>query len=351
MNKILKISDGEEVAIMVREDGYVNVTQICKASGKQFKNWNSLNNSTEILNALSNSVNMPVSQLLDIKKGNSTKFEQGTYAHPLLAIQIAQWCSPEFAIQVSKWVNELATTGSVVLDETYRKIDKEKKIPIKPQKQYDVATFKHIQRKQEYIYVVTTETYMANKLYKVGKTDNLPRRLREYNSTGISTQNQYFYVFTKETTCANAIEQLLKHYISPYRESCNREMYQINGNLLIDILNNLIDSVNNSVATSDSIMQSYVDKYDIADNLQPIITDEKIFTSREILDMIKNVIIVYITETGKYIINFSDIRDKLKYKLLLDSYADLYKEKDNLRLAICELNETQQNKIVVRLSK
>lgn len=36
--------------------------------------------------------------------------------HPYIAINLAQWCSPEFAVQVSSWVFELMTKGEVRLD-------------------------------------------------------------------------------------------------------------------------------------------------------------------------------------------------------------------------------------------
>ncbi len=40
---------------------------------------------------------------------------QGTWAHPQLAIAVAQWVSPKFAVRVSKWIHELLVTGSVRL--------------------------------------------------------------------------------------------------------------------------------------------------------------------------------------------------------------------------------------------
>jgi len=40
---------------------------------------------------------------------------RGTFAHPDIAIHIAQWCSADFSIQVSRWVRQLMTTGRVEL--------------------------------------------------------------------------------------------------------------------------------------------------------------------------------------------------------------------------------------------
>ena len=34
-----------------------------------------------------------------MKKGNSSKFQQESWVHPYIAIQLAQWVNPNFAIQ------------------------------------------------------------------------------------------------------------------------------------------------------------------------------------------------------------------------------------------------------------
>ena len=58
---------------------------------------------------------IPVSQLIEVYKGNSGKYSQGTWIHTDLGIQLAQWCSPNFSLQVSKWVRELIITKKVEL--------------------------------------------------------------------------------------------------------------------------------------------------------------------------------------------------------------------------------------------
>jgi hypothetical protein len=51
-------------------------------------------------------------ELIDAKKGGN---DSGLWVHPDLAIQLAQWISPMFSLKVSRWMRELAMTGSVVL--------------------------------------------------------------------------------------------------------------------------------------------------------------------------------------------------------------------------------------------
>lgn len=88
----------EGIKISVREsDGYVNLTQMCKAYDKRLDNWLRLKSSKAEMDALSNSLTSEES-LLEVMKGNfSDNREQGTWGHPLLAVKVARWISPELA--------------------------------------------------------------------------------------------------------------------------------------------------------------------------------------------------------------------------------------------------------------
>ena len=99
------------IVILCREDGYIDATRLCKAGGKQFKHWNCLESTKELVNALILKVGITTVKLIDSKKGKYG----GSWVHPDLAIQLAQWISPMFSLQVSSWVRELAMSGSVVL--------------------------------------------------------------------------------------------------------------------------------------------------------------------------------------------------------------------------------------------
>jgi hypothetical protein len=98
------------------EDGYVDITDLCKAGGKEFKHWNSIKKTEGFLNALSRSVGIPTDLLVkSVKEGINEN--RKTWAHPQVAINIAQWISPEFDVLVSKWVFEIMLTGKVDLSE------------------------------------------------------------------------------------------------------------------------------------------------------------------------------------------------------------------------------------------
>jgi len=52
--------------------------------------------------------------IIDIIHGGIPS-QQGSWVYPHVAINLAQWCNPVFAVQVSEWVFELLSTGMVSL--------------------------------------------------------------------------------------------------------------------------------------------------------------------------------------------------------------------------------------------
>jgi hypothetical protein len=104
----LMLSDGKELSIPMRKDGYVNATLLCKASGKKrLDNWMCLESTKKLLQEFSNSLDSQGVKSIDCLQGRYG----GTFIHPDLAVQLAQWISPSFALQVSRWIRELMLTG------------------------------------------------------------------------------------------------------------------------------------------------------------------------------------------------------------------------------------------------
>lgn len=86
-------------------DGYLNATALCKAAGKRFNNYYQLESTNEYLQALQVDTGIPVSELIQIRKGGKTS-EQGSWVHPEVAVDLAKWLSPQFRIMVNRWVVE-----------------------------------------------------------------------------------------------------------------------------------------------------------------------------------------------------------------------------------------------------
>lgn len=101
--------DGE-VVTQRQKDGYINATAMCKAAGKQWHDYSRLTTTRPYLDALSSDTGIPLTELIQSIKGG-TPHLQGTWVHPQIATHLAQWLSPEFAVQVNKWVFEWISTG------------------------------------------------------------------------------------------------------------------------------------------------------------------------------------------------------------------------------------------------
>jgi KilA-N domain len=111
---IIKSYKGKNIRINP-SDQYVCLTDMATAGNKLIADWLRLNATSVYLKAFELAMGIPIEKLLHVGEGST-----GTWAHRKIAIRFAQWCSPEFAIQVDFWIDELVTTGSVsIVPKTY----------------------------------------------------------------------------------------------------------------------------------------------------------------------------------------------------------------------------------------
>lgn len=83
---------------------------------------------------------------------------------------------------------------------------------------------------KQYIYIV--QASLEPSKCKIGKTNDLERRLQEYNNmTGKSKENTYKYLFTCEVSDMTQVENDIKKTLSHLREAKNREIYFYNPDL------------------------------------------------------------------------------------------------------------------------
>lgn len=108
----------------LRSGAYVRLNDIAKPFGKRLDNWMRLKSTKELFEAFSVDRSYNGAKAFYTVKGGKTATsdprdrpeilaEQGTFAHPDIAIQFAQWCSPSFALWVSRQVRHLLTYGEV----------------------------------------------------------------------------------------------------------------------------------------------------------------------------------------------------------------------------------------------
>jgi|GEM_PF-848651 len=116
-----------------RIDGFINGTAMCVAHSKDVSDWLVNKTTFELLNALSRRLGFSTYNYEEIKDRNSgdlsaTRLSRlfpeiltskrgapnlggGVWIHPKLAVHLAQWSSPDFALLVSDWIEEWLTAG------------------------------------------------------------------------------------------------------------------------------------------------------------------------------------------------------------------------------------------------
>lgn len=110
--------NGLGIGLTRSKDGvvYVNLTEVAKAFPN--KNLTQIINSQEIkeyCESLSKLQNYSLADLLIVKRGGN---DNGTWAHQKVALRVAQKLSPDFAVMVDSWIEELLTTGKVDMQNT-----------------------------------------------------------------------------------------------------------------------------------------------------------------------------------------------------------------------------------------
>lgn len=110
---------GGEIIQQRAQDGYINATAMCKAANRPWSRYWDSKPSQDFSAALATEIGISTSQLIQSLKGGSDLSLQGTWVHPRVAIHLAQWLSPEFAVKVSgwvfKWMSDATPAPTVVL--------------------------------------------------------------------------------------------------------------------------------------------------------------------------------------------------------------------------------------------
>jgi KilA-N domain len=98
--------------IRQREDGYLSATDMCQACGKRLNDWMRLSATGEYLKALEDVTGIPATELVQVFQGGTPE-TQGTWVYRRAAIRLAQWLSPQFAVWVDEWIEELLIKGKI----------------------------------------------------------------------------------------------------------------------------------------------------------------------------------------------------------------------------------------------
>jgi hypothetical protein len=290
----LFLEDNTEVKIPMREDGYIHATKLCKIANKQLKKWKESKETKNFINKLEEKIKKVIgpnslSQIIEVYKGNSSKYKQGTWVHPDLGINLATWCSPSFSLQVSKWVREIIITGSVKtgeekkedeltesfkkrieelesklkekdeeLEETKEKLELTEEMSILQEKELKQVNKEHrrlyvnhqyyLRRKEMYKLKEGNCVYLCNMNglreeevfqdeFKVGSTKDINQRMADFRTSN-PFNKLFFVIYTPNHTGLEA-SMKLKHEENLILN--NREF--IKGNIE-DLMKDLIDIAN-----------------------------------------------------------------------------------------------------------
>ncbi len=80
-----------------KEGGFVNATAMCKAHGKMFGHYKRFADTKDFVAAFSRSIHIRIDQLMQ-NLSNVPNEQKGTWVHPTIAIHLAMWCPPDFAV-------------------------------------------------------------------------------------------------------------------------------------------------------------------------------------------------------------------------------------------------------------
>ena len=278
-NDIIKckliLENNTEFIIPMREDGYIFATALCKIAGKMIGNWLKLKETKELVKKLENSDILIITsqKLVEIYKGNTSKYNQGTWIHPDLGIQLAQWCSPSFAVQVSKWVREIVITGKVEIgkeksnEELLSELEKikallQEQVQITEdlsnknkelETQFDNKNkelgflenkINRFQKRQSYpdknvLYIVTCDELKKDRIFIIGKAVDLKIRLTSYNKS-IEHEMVYYKNF-KNMYHMKTAEMMVLYKLNQYKnEIKDRFILPENEDisLFINVINN-----------------------------------------------------------------------------------------------------------------
>ena len=201
-------------------DGFINATQMCKAGGKKLNHWYELKSTKKFIKSLEKKY--PFSRIIEIRKGNSVRFKQGTWVHPDLGFVIAQWLLPDFALNVSRWIRELYLSGTVQLGHersSEKLLELQRELKLQEDKRRDVEKkYKMMLKKKNHhkfesgsCFYIISNPDDTTKSFKVGITDNINNRLRSYRTSMPYVKVDFLYFTEENRLIENAMLCKYKH--------------------------------------------------------------------------------------------------------------------------------------------
>lgn len=100
-----------------KETQMVNATKMCQSFSKDINQWRRLPNTKKLFQSFER-MNPLCENYITVKQGFSDDYEQGTWIHRKLAIELARWLNTDFAMFTLDKLDELFQKGKVELNPT-----------------------------------------------------------------------------------------------------------------------------------------------------------------------------------------------------------------------------------------
>lgn len=218
--------NGETFPILIREDGMVNATMLCKAGGKDFYDYQKTKQTQAFIEALKTEPNIVGSDIIFIKKGGDIRL-QGTWCHRLIAIDCARWLNARFALQIIKWTDELLTKGYVKVEKPLLPILDRTELDLEAEELETRCNPLHYSN-QFVLYV----SYIGQGLVKIGASDCRihEREIKHVSCESIYPQFRFIKIFPISSgVIEKTIHSLLERYRYPFEKQ--KEVYKPSGKL------------------------------------------------------------------------------------------------------------------------
>lgn len=210
------------VTIIARkEDKYIDVTRFLKASGtnKTYGHWYELKKSKQFLEELSAVIGIPITALTNVIQGGDDKISQGTWVHPRVAINIAQWVSPEFDVAVSGWIHQLLSEGSVKLQRPVKCLTNLSDIDIEAEEMEIELEKEWSQYTNDCVLYVS---YIGNGMVKIGYSDG-KIVFRDLKHQSIESEYPQWRLIKLFKISGKPIEGIVHELLMKYKANFNKQ--------------------------------------------------------------------------------------------------------------------------------
>ena len=124
-------------------------------------------------------------------------------------------------------------------------------------------------RKDEWIYIATSHQYASNRIFKIGSTERLMKRIGPYNCGRLSS-DQIYYAWAKPCYKSKDVDQHIQKLLSNFKDKEKSEMYVgISFTILCEILTVIIDNYDKSQEYVYDFIQNRLEKSAEEDDGEP----------------------------------------------------------------------------------